>query len=129
MYVDKQTVISLLDDSDEGKYSAYLILLNEIPDDAMFTIVFYTMATAVYMNPDGAEDMRFPLKFDILTKEDAEYNIENIILNERMEESLEQDSEVASRPDVLGYLICFIVVASIPVVLYLLSIGYDIFIK
>lgn len=121
MYVDKQTVISLLDDSDEGKYSAYLILLNEIPDDAVFTIVFYTTATAVYMNPDGAEDMRFPLKFDILTKEDAEYNLENIILNEHMGESLEQDSEVASNTNVWRYIISFIIVASMPIVLYLLG--------
>lgn len=127
MYVDKETVISLLNDSDEGKYNAYLILLNEIPDDAVFTIVFHTTAVAVYMNSDGTEDMRFPLKFALLTKEEAEHGLEDFNLNEYIVESLAQDSKEADRH--IELVSCVLLVLFFCVSVALVCIGYDIFIK
>lgn len=90
MLLDKSTVLLLLDKSD-SKYDSNIIIINTLPNDALFSVVIEDTVTAEYYDEEKDEIFSFVLDYSYVSSNDIIYEVKQKELDSDMQLSLNDE--------------------------------------
>lgn len=110
MYLDRETVIDLLDKSSKN-YDSNILIINTLPKDAIFLVQDEEIITAEYY--DGIKDTIFVLEldYDYFNSNMSNYELEkrrvDLAIKENIDASLKNNKESVITNRMLYFLLVF----------------------